>query len=97
MTGSTFFGMMTMIRILRDFKPILDLDLYGEPMPEERITGSSNTRCMASIILSINKLRPVKAIAGFPHILVNLEINKLIFQVLGNVCYNMAGLHDLKK
>ena len=29
-----------MIRILRDFKPILDLDLYGERMPEERITGS---------------------------------------------------------
>jgi len=32
--------MMTMIQILRDFKPILDLDLYGENMPEERITGS---------------------------------------------------------
>ena len=29
-----------MIRILRDFKPILDLDLYGEHMLEERITGS---------------------------------------------------------
>jgi len=32
--------MTTMIRILRDFKPILDLDLYTEHMPEERITGS---------------------------------------------------------
>ena len=30
--------MMTMI--LRDFKPILDLDLYGEHMPVEQITGS---------------------------------------------------------
>ena len=29
-----------MIPILRDFKPILNLDLYGEHMPEERITGS---------------------------------------------------------
>jgi len=29
-----------MIKILRDFKPILDLDLYGEHMPEERIAGS---------------------------------------------------------
>ena len=40
MTGSTFFRMTTMIPILRDFKPILDLDLYGEHMPEERIIGS---------------------------------------------------------
>ena len=32
--------MTTIIRILRDFKPILDLDLYSEHMPEERITGS---------------------------------------------------------
>jgi len=32
--------MTTVIQILRDFKPILDLDLYGEHMPEERITGS---------------------------------------------------------
>jgi len=40
MTGSTFSRMTTMIRILRDFKPILDLDLHGEHMPEERITGS---------------------------------------------------------
>jgi len=33
--------MTTMIRILRDFKPVLDLDLYTcEHMPEERITGS---------------------------------------------------------
>ena len=32
--------MTTMIKILRDFKPIFDLDLYGEYMPEERITGS---------------------------------------------------------
>jgi len=29
--------MMTMIRNLRDFKPIFDLDLYGEHMPEETI------------------------------------------------------------
>jgi len=29
-----------MIQILRDFKPILDLDLYSEHMPEEKITGS---------------------------------------------------------
>jgi len=29
-----------MIQILKDFKPILDLDLYSEHMPEERITGS---------------------------------------------------------
>jgi len=29
-----------MIQILRDFKPILDLDLYDEHMDEERITGS---------------------------------------------------------
>ena len=40
MTGSTFLRMMTMIQILRDFKPILDLDLYSEHMAEERITGS---------------------------------------------------------
>ena len=32
--------MKTMIRILRDFKVILNLNLYGEHMPEERITGS---------------------------------------------------------
>ena len=32
--------MTTMIRILRDFKPILDLNLYGEHMPEERNTRS---------------------------------------------------------
>jgi len=32
--------MMTMIWILEDFKPIIDLDLYGEHMAEERITGS---------------------------------------------------------
>jgi len=32
--------MTTMIRILRDFKPIPDSDLYGEHMPEKRITGS---------------------------------------------------------
>jgi len=30
--------MMTMIPILRNFKPILDLDLYCEHMLEERIT-----------------------------------------------------------
>ena len=40
MTVSTFSWKTTMIRILRDFKPILDLDLYTEHMPEERITGS---------------------------------------------------------
>ena len=39
-TVSAFWGMTTTIRILRDFKPILDLDLYGEHMHEERITGS---------------------------------------------------------
>jgi len=39
-TGSVFSRMTTMISILRDFKPILDLDLYGEHMPEERMTGS---------------------------------------------------------
>jgi len=40
MTESTFSRMTTMIPILRDFKPILDLDLYGEHMPEEKSTGS---------------------------------------------------------
>ena len=42
MTGSTVLQMATLFAILRDFKPILDLDfcdLYGEQMPEERITG----------------------------------------------------------
>jgi len=29
-----------MIQILRDFKPILDLNLYGEHIPEENNTGS---------------------------------------------------------
>jgi len=28
-----------MIRVLRDFKPIFDLNLYSEHLPEERITG----------------------------------------------------------
>ena len=28
------------IQILRDFKPIFDLDLHGENISEERITGS---------------------------------------------------------
>ena len=32
--------MTTKIQILRDFKPLLDLNLYGEHMAEERITGS---------------------------------------------------------
>ena len=32
--------MTTMIRILRDFKTMLDLDFYGEHMHEEIITGS---------------------------------------------------------
>ena len=32
--------MTTMIRILRDFKPILHLNLYSEYRLEERITGS---------------------------------------------------------
>jgi len=40
MTESTFLQMTTMILILRDFKPIIDLDLYSQHMPEERITGS---------------------------------------------------------
>jgi len=31
--------MTTMIPILRDFKTILNLDLYSEHMSEERITG----------------------------------------------------------
>ena len=31
--------MTNMIPILSDFKSILDLDLYGEHMPQERITG----------------------------------------------------------
>ena len=30
-----------MIQILRDFKPILDPDLYSENMPEDRITVSN--------------------------------------------------------
>ena len=30
----SLFPMTTMIPILKDFKPILDLDLYGEHMPE---------------------------------------------------------------
>jgi len=29
------------MRTLRDFKPILILDLYSKHMPEERITGSN--------------------------------------------------------
>jgi len=32
--------MATMIGILRAFKPVLDLNLYGEHMLEDRITGS---------------------------------------------------------
>jgi len=32
--------MTPMIQILSNFKPILNLDLYGGHMPEERITGS---------------------------------------------------------
>ena len=40
MTGSPFSQMMITIRNLMDFKPILNLDLYSEHMPEERITGS---------------------------------------------------------
>jgi len=32
--------MTTMIRILRDFQPILDLDLYGERTHEKTLTGS---------------------------------------------------------
>jgi len=35
-----FWQMTTMIRILRDFKPILHLNLYSEYRLEERITGS---------------------------------------------------------
>ena len=37
MAGSTFS-----VREYLKLKPILDLDLYGEPMPEERITGSKS-------------------------------------------------------
>ena len=33
----SFFPVTTMIQILRDFKPILDLDSYAEHMPEKRI------------------------------------------------------------
>jgi len=33
-----------MIQILRDFKPMLDLDLYGEHMPEEEIDLDLSTR-----------------------------------------------------
>jgi len=40
MTGSAFSWMKTMIQILRDFKPVLDLNSYGEHMPEERITST---------------------------------------------------------
>jgi len=40
MTGPVFSGMTTMLRILREFRPILDHDLYSEHIPEERITGS---------------------------------------------------------
>ena len=40
MTGSVVSWVTTMIRILRDFKPILNLDIYGEHIPKERITGS---------------------------------------------------------
>jgi len=32
--------MKTIIKILRDFKPILDVDLYSEHTPKETITGS---------------------------------------------------------
>ena len=39
MTGSASW-MNTLIRIFRDFKPILNLHLYCEHMPEERITVS---------------------------------------------------------
>ena len=43
-----FERMTTMIRILRYFKPILDLDLYSEHMPEERITGSKIDRNLSA-------------------------------------------------
>ena len=62
-TGSAFSLMTTMIRSLGDFKPILDLDLYGEHMPEERITrlkiyrdlsaGSTYTRVYTVFIIVI--------------------------------------------
>ena len=58
MTGSAFSWMTTMIRILRDFKPILNLDLYGEHMPEvdlyASIYGSDRLKiicCMTEIII----------------------------------------------
>ena len=35
-----FFANDDNSRVLMDFKPILDLDLYGEHVPDERITGS---------------------------------------------------------
>jgi len=39
-----FSPMMTVIQIFRDFKPILELDLYGEHMPEERIDVNLSAR-----------------------------------------------------
>ena len=47
--------MMTIIPILRDFKPILDLNSYSEHMPEERITGSKiGLNLSASIYSTFN-------------------------------------------
>jgi len=57
--GQLFRKWTTIIKILRDFKPILDLDLYGEHVPEERITGSkidldlsAGSTCMQVYIIS---------------------------------------------
>ena len=41
--GQLFWRMMTMIRILRDFKPILDLNLYGEHSLWKEIQGQKLT------------------------------------------------------
>jgi len=47
MTGSAFS------RMTRDFKPIPDLDLYSEHMPEERITGSKIELNLSTLYVSI--------------------------------------------
>ena len=64
MTGSIFSRMTTMVRILRDFKPILDLDLKFE----ERITrskidldlsaGLTYTRVYTVVVLTSTKRFP---------------------------------------
>ena len=43
-----------MTTIVRDFEPILDLDLYGEHMPKERTTGSKiDLICQVDLYTSI--------------------------------------------